>query len=510
MKFLLAAILSLQAGAALADDVMWSTSWMPPSGFNWIEDIESVSDGGVAVVIECRDEFENRTYYLVKFSSTGAVQWVLPKDSYTPVDSDALGYIYLAGYNNYDYIRKIDPSGALVWEQQTDFAAGAALADPAGYVYFQERFDGRPAVRKYSAGGVFQWQANTDYESYNSITAERDRLGNVVLLCLRMDVFNPDGDLVLSLSPGLPFLGKDVTAFGPENEVFLGSAPQYDGTGRSPVIKCYGADGGLRWQRTLPDYITSIDCDGRQVFVTTPGQAIWLDLDGADLWQATFPTWGFERALDGLGNLLVPRISQTTRLKASGLISAHIAGTWPHVEVGNRSDFFTAEGGGNSLRIRRYRNGIDHDSAQLVRGRTTENSHWAIMQSSDGYWSIAPGPVFTNQQNPISMIVKHTAPPENPTEMGVILESRGSVNGVKQSVGVYNFSNSTWTSLESNVVLPFGGGADRYAILPVPNPVNHIGPGREIRLRVEYRNDSPVFVWPWTARIDREMIRYVK
>ncbi|MDQ2987387.1 MAG: hypothetical protein M3R13_11845 [Armatimonadota bacterium] len=162
------------------------------------------------------------------------------------------------------------------------------------------------------------------------------------------------------------------------------------------------------------------------------------------------------------------------------------------------------------MRITRYRNGIDHDSAELVRGRTTEHSRFAMMHSSDGYWSIAPGPVFTQQQNPVSMIVKHTAPPENPTEMGVILESRGSAGGVKQSVAVYNFSSSTWTSLESNVVLPFGGSPDRYAILPVPNPVSHIGPGREIRLRVEYRNDSPVFVWPWNARIDREMIRYVK
>lgn len=521
MKFLLAAILSLHAGAALADDVMWSTNYAA-GNIDATSQVVATPDGGaLAAYITVWYPGSGQDYYystyVVKFSSTGVFEW---NDFFdyargASLGFDSLGNYYVTIYPNHPSglselvarTRKYDPSGGLLWEYQPGFAyvTSDMLVDPDGTAYLATWIE--DAVQSIDSSGTLIWER----ELFNSVNSlERDRSGNIVVLAWEaMIVFDENGNTLRSLSlPNWAF-AKTHTAFGPQNEVYVAN---------SNVLRSYDTVGNLRWERTFPSAIASVDCDASKVYVTTGASAHWLDLSGNVLYESTL--WGnghflWMPSLDGLGNYWTSRylngVDRLLRLKQGVGTAAAFQDLYdPQFAIGRSSDLFTSLRAFETLRITRYRNGIDHDSAQLVRGRTTENSHRALMHSGDGYWSIAPGPVLANQQAPISMILKHTAPPENPTEMGVILESRGSVNGVKQSVQVYNFSTSTWTSLESNVVLPFGGAADRYAILPVPNPVNHIGRGREIRLRVEYRNDSPVLVWPWTARLDREMIRYVK
>ncbi len=539
MKFLLAAILSLRAGAALADDVMWSTDYTVADGSSssMSQAIATPDGGALAAYWTSYDNKYGTDYstYVVKFSSTGVFEW---DDGFggargASLGFDSLGNLYVTIYptdpftwmNLVARTRKYDPNGGLLWEyaQQPHSSKDMLVEEDgswylAGYEWGEGGTDSY--VRKIDPAGNLIWER--DGLGANSL--ERDRSGNIVVLGWQtMTVLDENGNTLRSLSLPTWDFTKGKTAFGPQNEVYVANALENYNVG---VVRSYDTLGNLRWERTFPSRVASVDCDGSKVYVATSASAHWLDLSGNVLYEATIYGSNDDLAvvssLDGLGNYWTMRrlysynYARLLRLKQgvgmAAVFPMHVGDLYPKFAVGRGSDLFTAQVvcPDRLLRVIRYRIGIDHDSAQLVRGRTTENSHWAIMHSSDGYWSIAPGPVFTNQQNPISMIVKHTAPPENPTEMGVTLESRGSVNGVKQSVQVYNFSTSTWTSLESNVVLPFGGAADRYAILPVPNPVNHIGPGREIRLRVEYRNDSPVFVWPWTARIDREMIRYVK
>ncbi|MDQ2986897.1 MAG: hypothetical protein M3R13_09285 [Armatimonadota bacterium] len=156
-----------------------------------------------------------------------------------------------------------------------------------------------------------------------------------------------------------------------------------------------------------------------------------------------------------------------------------------------------------------YAGGIEHTTATLDRGVIFEHSHHALYNSSDGYWRLRPGPTFSSQQAPISFRLNHVAPAEDPASMSVVLESRASASAIRQDVWVYNFSTATWTLIESTSGLPTAG-PDRYAVIPVPNPVQYVGPQREIRVRVEYKAEGPLFGYPWTASIDRELVRYTR
>jgi len=370
------------------------------------------------------------------------------------------------------------------------------------YLSADGQYDWHTVLQKLGPDGSPRWQADPFPYEETIPKLDWDQSGNIVIYHVNnLEVYSVGGLPLRLLS--LPIsLRSERVAYGRSNEMFISS-------GTNSVDR-FSAEGELLGSKTVGGPVLSVDADADQLYVTCNASGHWFDLNFGEFWDSSLesaPTGVSE--LDGVGNLMSLRSQRLVRLKKSGLVSAYIDAQPSTAMTAGAGQIVAAGKDGTRIRVFSFRNGIDHDTATLIRGRTTENSHFAMMHSGDGYWSIAPGAVFSNQQAPISMILSHTAPPENPQEMAVTLESRGTANGVKQSVEVYNFANSTWTSLESNVVLPFGGSPDRYAILSIANPTAHIGPGRKIRVRIEYRNDSPVFIWPWQARIDREFIRFV-
>lgn len=528
MKYLLSSVLALAAIVAFGDDVIWQTHWMPegfgdPVPSTYLDVIPS-GDGGAFASVMLFDINpkgpSQRAGRVVRFSTTGGILWQTGfiDGTYSVMGLDASGNLYVTVKRLYHepdgYTRKFSPSGIELWSRwnferfhwSTDM-----LVEPNGDQYVSgASWDDEGIIAKFGTNGALQWQRNAFLGSQADPFLKRDADGNVAIFqAQKMAVYDSAGNVVRSLTAPHA-TGEWVTAFGMDNEVYLG-------TPAAGMVRRFNEDASLVWTRSFPDIVQSVNCDGSQVYVTTRASAHRLDLAGNELWTGalTSSSAPYGSSVDGIGNWLTHRsqAGQLARLKGNAAISAFI-GALPNsrLAVGELSDMFLLEQDAptDPVRLTRYHNGVDHDSADLIRGRTTEHSRLAMMHSGDGYWSIAPGPVLSNQQAPVSIVVKHTAPTVNPAQMGVILESRANVSGVKQSVEVYNFSTSTWTGLESNVVLPAGGSPDRYVIVPIPSPANFIGPGREIRLRLEYRVDTPVLVWPWTARIDREMIRYVK
>jgi len=90
-----------------------------------------------------------------------------------------------------------------------------------------------------------------------------------------------------------------------------------------------------------------------------------------------------------------------------GKYSAQNGSTWysQTIEPGGRYAALDVDGSGNmaiahdepsssGYTVAFYAGGIEHTAATLNRGITTEHSHFALHNSSDGYWRIRPGAVF--------------------------------------------------------------------------------------------------------------------
>nr|MBA3726600.1 hypothetical protein [Armatimonadota bacterium] len=407
MKFLLAAILSLQAGAALADDVIWRTQWRPENpggGAKGVCDIAPAIDGGafVAFYYQQPGKGGGDVGSIAKFSSSGELQWHRSgiAGAGMLLEPDSVGNLYVSARGGPGFTAKYSAGGTLQWSlhfQSNSTVMDMALdADGNCYIlrsnYTLQGF--YSDMIKVNPDGGAVWTRSIAAEQVFGYL-EWDSEGN--LACFinfrdgspsQMIVYDVMGNVVRSFVLMTEYVDSDASvAFGPENELYY-----------AYPLRRLNEDGTAGWVRVLNG--AEVECDANRVYTTDGSTAYFLDrTNGFTLWSEAIPENRYpnfrhpEPSLDGLGNYWLVRGEENSdnavpvRLKTSGLLSVvyPISGD-ARLAVGDASDmYFLAKPGNfgqvNSLVISKLRNGIDHDSAQLVRGRTTENSHYAIMHS---------------------------------------------------------------------------------------------------------------------------------
>ena len=151
-------------------------------------------------------------------------------------------------------------------------------------------------------------------------------------------------------------------------------------------------------------------------------------------------------------------------------------------------------------------NGIQVVSPEIMptsftptRGVIIGGNNVASVQSSDNVrMEIRPGIVFTTSQDPIEVVFAGTVPVMPLSSINLRVESSASAPAVQLKIDMYDYDANQWVEVRN------------IASTTTDTTYNHvrndwdrwISAGGTVRARVRYRVTGPVFVYPWTARLD--------
>lgn len=139
-------------------------------------------------------------------------------------------------------------------------------------------------------------------------------------------------------------------------------------------------------------------------------------------------------------------------------------------------------------------------SFSLFRGSIISGNLNSLLSSDDNRLVIRPGAVFSSQEPPIQLIVDATSPNVTPSTLEFSVEAHCSVPNIEQRIALYNFDTQAYETLNTSTA-PTSDW--RTTVVVTSNPERFIGPNLELRSRVAYKAQGPVFVYPWFARVDQ-------
>ncbi|MBA3727393.1 MAG: PQQ-dependent sugar dehydrogenase [Armatimonadetes bacterium] len=155
---------------------------------------------------------------------------------------------------------------------------------------------------------------------------------------------------------------------------------------------------------------------------------------------------------------------------------------------------------GKVFRIRPKVETIVPGSFTMFRGSVLTGNLASLSVSDDNRLEMRPGPVFTNAEPPIQIILNATSPFSAPSSMSFMLESHASTSNIEQKISLYNFQTAAYEVLDTRTATT----SDSTVVINVTTNVSRFVEAgtRNIRARVSYRATGAVFVYPWKARID--------
>ncbi|MGI8922861.1 MAG: hypothetical protein ACR2HJ_02275 [Fimbriimonadales bacterium] len=527
MKRLSVCIAGLVCSVGLAEVPLWSVTQTDL----FLEGIGLALSPQREVYVQV-DHYDSGDPRIDKYDATGALAWSRSVGNGYPVGLKATREGGVLAQSNYSQkggggeviVWKVSPSGAPEWRWGfTDNFELVYAEDRVGDVYFG--YKNRLAKVSGITGDVVWQKTFTNNQVAHPVVDSANRC--VLVVGTNRYVFAPDGtELQHTQIPiaGPTYNGGVGVAIDEADNLFIGNnSGQYAKLDPSGQTIFTGALGNkivyvsVFKGEALLSYAVYAQGVTRMAKLAADGTVLWNKFGASGPGDLYRPAFGAR--FDTLGGVIGGGGYFDVVM---GKYRAQNGNTWYSQTIGPGDHYaaFDIDGSGNmaiayvtkfsSYTVAFYNGGIEHTAATLNRGVTTEHSHYALHNSSDGYWRIRPGAVFSNQQAPISFTLNHLAPAENPASMSVVVESRATSAAIRQNVSVYNFSTASWTLIESVSGLPTGGSPDRYATISVPNPVQHVGPQREIRVKVEYKADGPIFSYPWTVSIDRELVNYTR
>nr|MBA3727000.1 hypothetical protein [Armatimonadota bacterium] len=111
-----------------------------------------------------------------------------------------------------------------------------------------------------------------------------------------------------------------------------------------------------------------------------------------------------------------------------------------------------------------------------------------------------PGVVFSSQEPPIQLIVNATSPDATPSRLEFSVEAHCSVPNISQRIALYNFDTQAYETLNTSTATT---SDSTKVVVVLLNPGRFVGPNLELRSRISYKAQGPVFVYPWFARVDQ-------
>jgi hypothetical protein len=155
--------------------------------------------------------------------------------------------------------------------------------------------------------------------------------------------------------------------------------------------------------------------------------------------------------------------------------------------------------GGNIRRIRPTAENLGPESFTVNPGVIAGGNLASLQESDDSRLTMRPGIVFTTSQPPIALFAETTSPFAVPSQLTVSIESRGSSPNIQQIIALENDGGVFEVLYQRQVTTK----DDTITINIVSNPADYVRNDGSIRARVQYRVTGPVFVFPWTAEVDR-------
>ncbi|MBA3726110.1 MAG: hypothetical protein H0W86_06570, partial [Armatimonadetes bacterium] len=139
-------------------------------------------------------------------------------------------------------------------------------------------------------------------------------------------------------------------------------------------------------------------------------------------------------------------------------------------------------------------------SFSLLRGSVISGNLNSLLASDDDRLVMRPGVVFSSQEPPIQLIVNATSSNATPSRIEFSVESQCSVSNIEERIALYNFDTQAYETLNTSTATT---SDSTVVVVITSNPERFIGPNLELRSRVAYKAQGPVFIYPWFARVDQ-------
>lgn len=143
---------------------------------------------------------------------------------------------------------------------------------------------------------------------------------------------------------------------------------------------------------------------------------------------------------------------------------------------------------------------VNPTSHTVITGAVSGGSLPNVNVSDNSYFSFIPGIVFSTLQSPVVIELRGNSVMAIPNSLSFVIESAGTSANLQQKIEMFDFVNQQW--VEADVDNLTTTDTMYSANAPGP-PTNFITPASgSVAVRVSVRPTGPVFVYPWTYRID--------
>jgi hypothetical protein len=142
---------------------------------------------------------------------------------------------------------------------------------------------------------------------------------------------------------------------------------------------------------------------------------------------------------------------------------------------------------------------INPSSFSITRGIVTANNNLAALLNSDNTrMDIRPGIVFSSSQDPIEVVVAGTVPLMPLSSINLKVESSATATTILLKIDMYDYDANQWVEVRNTASTT----TDTLYQHNRADWDRWISPGGTVRARIRYKANGPVFVYPWTGRID--------
>jgi hypothetical protein len=131
-----------------------------------------------------------------------------------------------------------------------------------------------------------------------------------------------------------------------------------------------------------------------------------------------------------------------------------------------------------------------------------------LWDSDNSYLVGAPGIVFTSSQPPLRLELTSTSTTTSPTTIAMLIENKSTSASIQQQVEFWNYNTAAWVLADTRST----STSDAVIQVVAPGTASHYvhQTSRQMRTRLSYKAQGPVFVFPWRVSWDQSIWRVTR